>query len=252
MAELKELTAENHGDLRIAPDAVLNIAGKQHLFNLRATEIGKACSSFPVFVTRNPHNGDWAFSAMCGFEPGVNLFMQEEKWDAVYMPTAMQTYPLFLMEAPNTEKGYAVGIDENAPAFSREEGDPFFDENGKATPMLTRMSGMLEADIRNDTATRQFLARLDEMGLISPIDLQVQYANGKVNTITGLNTIDEGKLNTFGGETLEEFQKNGYLLAIHALLVSSFQLNAMIKRQGTGDEAVIGVKLEAAKDRTAA
>ena len=43
------------------------------------------------------------------------------------------------------------------------EGDPFFDENGKATPMLTRMTGMLEADIRNDTATRQFLARLDEL-----------------------------------------------------------------------------------------
>ena len=100
--------------------------------------------------------------------------------------------------------------------------------------------------------TDMMLERLDEMGLISSIDLQVQYANGKVNTITGLNTIDEGKLNTFGGETLEEFQKNGYLLAIHALLVSSFQLNAMIKRQGAGDEAVIGVKLEAAKDRTAA
>lgn len=247
MAELTALEAETHGDLRIDPQAVLELASRQHIFNLRANEIGKACSSFPIFVTRDPETGDLAFSAMSAFEPNSNLFISDGKWDAVYMPAAMQTYPLFLMQAPGSEKGHAVGVDETAAGLSREQGDRLFDDKGKATPMLTRLSGLLDADIRHNLQTREFLRRIEALDLITSVDLKIEYRNGQVNTITGLNSINETKLTELTGETLQEFHQKGYLLALHALLVSSFQLNGMIQRQETGDQAVTAVRLEVSK-----
>ena len=253
MTELVELTSSKHGGLRVVDNCSLDVAAKQHVVNLRAAEIGKAVSGFPVFMTRNPQSGAWALSAVCSFESGQNLFVENARWTATYLPTAMQTYPLFLMRSPAGENSYTVGIDEQSPAFSRERGEALFDEQGKASLYLSKTTALLQADIKNDIKTYQFLARLDELGLMKSVDVRVHYTDDSVNTIRGLHTIDEDKLQSLAPEQLQELNKNGYLLSIHAMLVSTFQLNSLIKKhnQREGVTAVRQVKLESSKDVTA-
>ncbi len=253
MTALVELSSSKHGRLRVVDNCALDLAAKQHVVNLRVTEIGKAVSSFPLFMTRNPQSGGWALSAMCSFEPGQNLFVERAHWTGTYLPTAMQTYPLFLMRSPTEEKSYTVGIDEQSPAFSNEQGEALFDEQGKASLYLSKATALLEADIKNDIHTYQFLSRLEELGLMKSVDVQVKYDDDAVNTIRGLHTIDEDKLQLLAAQQLEELNKNGYLLSIHAMLVSTFQLNALIKKhnQKQGPTVVVQVKLESSKDVTA-
>ena len=78
----------------------------------------------------------------------------------------------------------------------------------------------------------------------------VQYGDDAVQTLKGLHTLDEDKLQSLPAEQLQELSKKGYLAPIYAMLVSIFQLNALIRKHNSIDSLnnVKHVKLEVARD----
>lgn len=252
MATLTELSSKQHKQLKVAPNAPINYAAKQHVLNLAAVELANAASSFPVFITRNTINGGWAFSAMTSFELNENLFIQNDKWEAVYQPVSMRTYPLYLMQAPTDEKQYTIGFNEQSDAFSNTQGAPLFDETGAATPHLSEVTKLLETELTNLRSSYEFGQTLEQLNLLKEIDVQVQYADGTNNTIKGLNTINEDVLNTLDGDKLEQLNKAGYLTPIHALLISLFHLNTLINKNNSiaTKSTISAVKMEVSKEFT--
>ena len=150
-------------------------------------------------------------------------------------------------------KSYTIGIDEKNQVFSKEHGELLFEENGKASMQLSRAKVLLEADIQNDIHTFQFGKELEQMGLLKSIDLVVQYQDGTNQSITGLITIDEDKINALSAEQLHGLNQQGYLVQIHALLISIYQLNSIIQKQNSHIDLpkVAQLKIEVAKDRAA-
>jgi len=254
MTELTELNPKNHGELKVATDSAIQVAKTHHLINIKVNEVGHAMTNFPIFMTRVSQATDWAVSAITSFEIEKNLFIKDDKWQATYMPTGMQTYPFFLMNSPQEEGQYTIGIDEANSAFSKDEGESLFESGEKASIYLSRVTSMLRGDINNEVHTYQFTKMLDEMGLIKPMDLLVQYGDGAINTLKGLHTIDEEKLQNLETESLDQLRKKGYLGPVYGMLMSIFQLNAMIRLHNDSDGAkmVAQVKLEAPKDEAAA
>ena len=118
MPELVELDEQAHRDLRIRAGSAIQIAANQHVINIRANELPQAVTDFPVFFTRDPNSGDFSASIVTSFDAGQNLSVANGEWTAIFMPSSMQTYPLFLMKSATDERGYTVGIDETNPAFS--------------------------------------------------------------------------------------------------------------------------------------
>lgn len=253
MAELTELNPKNHGDLKVDLGSAIKVAKDHHLINLKVSEVGNAVTSFPVFITKVSQATDWAISAITSFELSKNLFVKDGEWQATYTPTGMQTYPFFLMNAPEGENKFTVGIDEENSAFSKDEGEALFDENDKASLYLSRVTAILEGDINNEVHTYHFTKKLEELELIKPMDLSVQYGDGSINTLKGLNTIDEEKLQNLDIEELDNLRKKGYLGPVYGMLMSIFQLNVMIRRHNEVDGAkmVAQVKLEVPKDTNA-
>ena len=253
MAKLTALHSDRHGKLRLVENCALARAKSQHLVSLRVTEVAQALGDFPVFATRSSHSGRWSLSAMTSFEPGSNLFVDKGDWQALYQPAIMQTFPFYLMQAPGAAKGFTVGIEEGNPAFSEERGKPLFDERGKPSPTLKRVSAALEADVNNELLTRQFTETLEGLGLLKAMDLQVQYEDGRINTIKGLNTVNEDGLKSLPDDPLAGLHRKGYLLPAHALLISLFQLNALIRRHNRCGQfaAIRQLKLQVARDRAA-
>jgi len=251
MAKLQELTPDDHGDLKVALNSAINIAKNQHLINLKVSEIGQAVTNFPVFFTKFSDDVDWAVSAITSFEINANLFIKDDKWQASYMPTGMQTYPFFLMKSPHKEGEVTMGIDTNNEAFSTETGEPLFEDDGKASVYLSRVTAQLQSDMNNEIHTRRFTKKLQELELIKAMDLQIHYADGAVNTLKGLNTIDEPKLQGLDIKLLDELRTAGYLAPTYAILLSVYQLNTMIKLHNEHDhpKKVVQVKLEAPNDQ---
>lgn len=250
MVELVRVNKENHADLRVKQNAYIEVAAGQHVVNIRASEVGRAACALPVFLSRNPATGALALSAVCGIEPGINLFVDGSEWLAAFVPGSMTTYPLFLMRDESNDKGYVVGIDESSDAFSRTEGERLFEESGTESLYLSKIAAMLEAAVEDDIQSFHFLKMLDELGLQKAIDLVVYFDSGDTQTIKGLSTIDEDKLHALSATQLADLNEKGYLIPIHAMLISLFQLNRLIRRYGKrdGEKTVTQIKLEIARD----
>jgi hypothetical protein len=252
MPKLTELTSKKHKDLKIAPQAHIKHAAKQHVVQLSAAEIANAATCFPVFVTRNNVNGGWVVSAMTSFELDQNLYVNDDSWSVAFNPASLRTYPLYLMQSPDNEKSFTVGFNEESDAFSTTDGIDLFQADGSATEHLTDVTRMLETELTNVKQTFEFGNVLDKLGLLKEIDLKVQYQDGTTNVIKGLHTINEDTLQTIDAEKLAQLNKIGYLTPIHALLISIFQLNVLVNKHNANDGKmkVKAVKMEVSKDPT--
>jgi len=230
MTELVELSNSEHGTLRVVDNAAIAFMKQQHILTVRVKEITQAISSFPVFLVKNPHTGMWNISALTSFDIGQNLFVDNNKWNAIFTPTSMQTFPFFLMNVAGENNGYTIGIAPQDQAFSTTQGQSIFEPSGKPSLLLSRVKTLLEADIKNDIQSYQFAQKLESMQLIKRINLVVQYGDGTVQTLKGMNTIDETKLQQLSNDDLGALNKQGYLMPIHAMLMSIIQLNSLIQK----------------------
>ena len=166
----------------------------------------------------------------------------------------MATFPFFLMKHPEEDKKYTIGIDPEHKAFSKEKGEALFDDNKKAGIALSRITTILQEDMRNDVHTYHFCEHIEKLGLIKPIDVAVAYEDGKVNTLKGLNTIDEAKLADLSEEQFNDLRAKNYLAPIYSLLISLYQLNNLIRLHNdySGAGRVLQVSMRAPKDESEA
>ena len=179
------------------------------------------------------------------------MFVIQGKWSATYQPTVLQTYPLFLMQSPKDPESHTIGVFDQSSAFSEEIGEALFDDKGNPSLYLSRIKTLLEADIKNDIQTYQFGKKLEQLGMLKAIDLLVHYQDGAVQTLSGLHTIDEDKLQALSAELLHDLNKQGYLVQIHAMLISIYQLNLLIRKHNEINDSkkIIQLKIEIAKER---
>jgi hypothetical protein len=252
MTTLVELSNTEHNDLKLKAEFLAEFACTQQIMRLRAVEVGKAVTSFPVFFTRDTYDGSWVLSALCSFENGHNLFIKKNQWCAIYQPTILQTYPFFLMQSPR-EAGYTIGIDEHSCAFTQETGLSVFEKSGNPSLLLSKSKALLEADIKHDIDTAKFAKELEELGLCKAIDLVVVYADGATQTLSGLYTIDEDKLQALPVAIINALNKNGHLIAIHSILLSIYQLNLLLRKHNQQHDVnqISQLKIEIAKNRVA-
>lgn len=246
MTKLVKLNHTEHSALKITHNCTVNVVEKQHVIALRVTEVGQAATCFPIFIGRAGDSEEWSLSAMASFEPGTNLFVKGERWDAAHVPINMQTYPLFLIPAKDEEKGYAVGIVASDKAFSEEKGEAIFNDDGSQTDFVKRMVSLLEDDIRGAAQTRNFTQTLADLDLLRSTDVLVHYAGGKINRIQGLFTIDEEKVRNLKTDSYLELRDNGYIIAIHAIMLSTYQLKGLINQhnESSDRQTVTQVKME--------
>jgi hypothetical protein len=253
MSELVELSSTQHKGLKVRVNCGVEVAATQQIVKLRVNEVGRAAGGFPIFFTRNAQDGGLVLSALTSFENRQNMFVKDGQWQSTYQPSAIQTFPFFLMRSASDENSYTIGIDEKSPVFSKQNGELIFEENGKASMQLSRAKVLLEADIQNDIHTFAFGKELEKLALLKSIDLVVQYQDGTNQNITGLITIDEDKMNVLSPEQLHGLNQQGYLVQIHAMLISIYQLNLIIQKQNSRSDLpkVAQLKIEVAKDRAA-
>ncbi len=250
MSQLTALDPLYHDDLKVVPENVLAMTAKQHLINLRVSEVGQAVCCCPVFLTHINESADWALSALSGFEVGVNLLMDDSKWDASYMPVSLQTMPFYLMHSDEHEHGYAIGIDAKSDVFSKTEGELVFSENGVEGILVSRARALLEKNLNDDLHTYKFIQTLNEYGLIKPVDLLIYQADETINTLRGLHTIDEDRLRQLNADELSNLHSKQYLPPIYAMLISIFQVNELIRRHNrlNSENIVKQIKIQIQRD----
>ena len=235
MKNLVELSDKAHKNLKVVDSAVIDAIKDQHIINIQLSEACIAATNFPMFFMAVPNMDRWALSAITSLETNKNLFVKDDTWQSAYQPTSMLTYPMMVMPAKDKERQYTIGIDEKSASFSKTEGTELFDEEGKASTYLSGIVKLIEADMQNEIRTIHFCKTLADLSLIAPLNIQVSYENGSANNLGGLHTIDEKVLQSLDVKDLDMLREKGYLAAIYAVLISTYQLNLLLKKHNEVD-----------------
>ncbi len=226
MSKLIPLSPSEHKNRFIDSSRAINDFRLAQVVRLRVPEVGNAGCCCPVLITKDPQLGGWDIAALTSLEPESNLFIGEEGWQGVYTPLAIRTHPIRLARFDGDED---VSLAVRAEDFS-DSGAKLYDDDGRQTDYLKSVESALHEDLSGAVATQAFCQHLNALDLIKPISIKVLYKDNRSRTLEGLYTLDQDKLSALSDKDQLELQKRGYLMAIHSMLTSLFQLNRLILR----------------------
>ena len=225
------LNAEAHRDLRIRRERSAELGDGVMTAMTVPNEFRRVQADYPILFRRNHERGDVVALAMFGFESGENLFLQDDRWDARYLPLSMDIQPFLIGGAPESEGDKQVVIDLASPRIAQGEGVRLFDQDGRPTPYLDTIVerlGVLDAGYQE---SRGFFAALERYDLLEPFTLDVTLDDGAAHRMVGFHIIDEDKLRGLDAATLGDLNREGHLLPLFMAVASLANLPALIARK---------------------
>ena len=186
------LDRDKHRNWRVAPSQGFGFARDANSLYLAGAEFAEACKEYAIVFTRGA-NGKISPVAMLGLRTRENLFVDDQaRWTGSYIPAFVRRYPFVLAELPGQSMG--VCIDRAYSGLNDREGQALFDPEGNNTPYLQNALDFLTRFQQEFRRTEIFCERLDQAGLLKPIDARADLNDGRSFTVSGLLVVDEKKL----------------------------------------------------------
>ncbi|MFT4807774.1 MAG: hypothetical protein ACI9LX_001096 [Paraglaciecola sp.] len=233
------LDKNKHKDLHVKINGDFAHTKDTHLAAASIREYAQIAGCMPIIFIKDPKSDTTHSVAMLGIEQGVNLFMQDGKWTGHVVPLNIQRYPFDVR--PDGDK-LGVFIDDSSELVGKE-GEPLFIEDAPS-PFLDNRQKLLSELANSEMATRDFIKKLQDLGLLHPIIIHAQYVSGQQRNINGMLTISEKKLQALDAEAIADLHKTGYLGAIYAILLSLGQLNRLVQLTQGGENPVRALQLQ--------
>ena len=203
-------------------------------FMISQGEFAECAREFPILFVRTPPDPQGreqvAPVAVFGMKAGENLFVRDGAWTGGYMPAMLRAYPFTMARVENSDR-WAVVFDNSWEGFSRTEGKPLFDAEGKPTDTLTNVHGFvqeLETDIER---TRLACQRFLELNLLKPMRFEGTQADGQAVAVDGFLTLDEEVFRALPDTVLGELHRNGRLPLLFAHRLSLDNMRRLLERR---------------------
>lgn len=196
------LNAGDHADLRVTRAA----DSARHFAQIVADEFPKAAPYYAILFTKNPDTGAFYAGVVMGLEPGTNLIARDGALPD-YRPADLERQGFFVSEGQ-------VVIDRDSPVFSGSGGQPLFTEAGEAAPALRRVQQALHTLEQGIAATDEVIQRFLAHRLIEPIDVTLEFDDGRPLRLEGLYTISLDALHALpDAAALDLFRRGDLQLA---------------------------------------
>ena len=186
---------------------------------------------YPILFQLNQDRDEFRCLAVFGFENGENLFLKDGKWDARYVPLAMDIQPFLIGQSPEEGSERKVIFDTESPRLGNGEGRRVFDEQGVATTYLENISTKLAQLDDGFKKSGAYVDCLQKYDLLEPLSIDVTLKDGSKNRLVGFHTLHEERFRKLDGAALSEFQEKGYLMPSFMMLASLSNLANLIERK---------------------
>ncbi|MET1163170.1 MAG: SapC family protein [Pseudoxanthomonas sp.] len=216
----------DHKDLRVdtARSAAL---GDEVMFTPTfPAEVRNVQAYYPI-VFRKTAEGAFQPVALFGFQEGRNLFLDNGRWDAAYVPLAIERQPFLIGRDGD---GLMVHIDLDNPRVRTDGGEPLFRDQGGTTPYLDRITSVLLTLHDGLETLPSFMDALLQNDLLESFALDVELDDGSLNRLVGFYTINEEKLRGLDGTALQQLHRNGFLEPLYMAVASVSRFRDLIDR----------------------
>ena len=191
---------------------------------------------YPIFFVKHPDSGEFQAAAMFGVVEGENLFLNDNGWNASYIPLNIMRQPFLIgfqerEQSGGVQREPVITVDMDHPRVSTEHGEPVFLEHGGNSEYLERVNSILHAVLEGMRHSKPFLDTLDELNLIESFVLDVQLDDGSEHRLAGFYTINEDVLKELDGDQLQRLNQKGYLEAIYMVIASMTNLPALLEKK---------------------
>lgn len=222
----------DHADLRVLVGAGAGLGDAVMACLAVPAEFRRLACDYPILFRQDDDSGEFSALALFGFEPGENLFLDGNRWDAVNRPLAMLVQPFLVGRSRDGAGPGQVHVDMNHPRVSRSgEGVKLFEPSGVPTPYLEEIADMLGALDSGYRASGEFHAALARYDLLEPFSMDVTLDNGAMHRLVGYHLIAEERLAGLEPSVLAELHAAGHLLPIYMALASIGNLSRLVRRK---------------------
>lgn len=216
----------DHRDLQIDTRRSAALGDDLHIAPTFPDEFRNVQAHYPI-VFHKDAQGAMQPVALLGFRRGENLFLDGERWDAHYVPLAIERQP-FLIGAGNS--GLDVVIDLDHPRVRRDGGEALFLTHDGTTPYLDRITSLLRTLHDGLQATPAFVAVLLQHALLESFVLDVELEGGTQHRLTGFYAIHEERLRALDDAAVLAMYRAGHLEAAYMAVASLANLRSLIER----------------------
>lgn len=225
-AQITPIDKNKHKALKVK-SSDLSHASSQHICPALAQEFPQLTSEFPIVFVKD--NDNFHSVVMMGLKPGENLFLQEGKWQANYVPAALRNYPFSLMKMAADNDNMAVCVDTASKLVNEKEGQALFNADGVESDYLKNIANFLTRLMGQGKFSDDFSQYLASKELFEEQTITVKLDDGTDHRLNGVFRVDEEKLNQLDNDTFLELRTKGYLPAIYAHLASLRQVNNLAR-----------------------
>jgi hypothetical protein len=188
------------------------------------TEYADVQREYPIFFRKDP-GGEHHSVALLGFGKNENLFLEEGRWLADYVPGMVVRGP-FLIGFQERDAGGdlrqepMIYVDLDHPRVSHSEGEPVFLPKGGNSPYLDHIAMVLRGIHAGLESSKAMFAAFSALDLIQPVSLDVKLSAEEGYSVVGLHTIDQRKLAALDGQSLERLNRAGFLQGAFLVIAS--------------------------------
>ena len=232
MSQYEILNKEKHRHLRIKTGYGAALGDAVMYMMTYPMEFRDIQSCYPILFTKDPNTGGFFPAAVFGFEANQNLFLQDNGWDAPYVPALAQRQPFLIATGgEGDDRTPVVSLDLDHPRISQDEGEALFDNQGGKTEFLDRKIALLDKLHRGLQHGKGFVDALLRHELLEQITLDIAFNDGSKQTLQGFYSIAEERLYQLQGVVLESLNQAGYLQPVFMAVASLSRIRDVIERR---------------------
>lgn len=217
--DITPVTRQAHGQLSLKKSESFEFARETNAVPVVLAEFPRASGEFAIVFTE----------ASEGIIPAVILGVREKenayiakdgKWEAGYVPAFLRRYP-FVFATDAKAETFTLMIDPNYSGFNTDgKGERLFDADGEQTAFLTNTLNFLREYQAHFARTRAFGTKLEELGLLEPVEARVPLPKDPDRRLTGFKIVNRDKLKALSGDALSQMLKTDELELIFLHLFS--------------------------------
>jgi hypothetical protein len=226
MTQIVPLNKETHRSLKVDGRASAAYGDNRRFVQVIVKEFPQLLVHYPILFSKDPQTGQFYCGAMVGFDEGENLFLEEWAERDFYRPLILQRGPFFA-------NGPDLAIDLDDPRVGAQGGQLLFTEQGLPTRYLQRIIWAFQDLEPGVEMTKLFIARLLELKLIEPVDVEVEFEDGTMRRCVGLYTINQEMLSRLPDEVVVELYRRGYMRLIHYMIASQKQVPVLARKKNS-------------------
>jgi hypothetical protein len=232
MSQYEILNKDKHRQLRIKTGYGAALGDAVMYVMTYPMEFRDVQSCYPILFTKDPNTGGFFAAAVMGFETDQNLFLQDDGWDASYIPAAAQRQPFLIATGgEGDDRPAVVSLDLDNPRVSQDDGEALFDSDGDPTDFLNQKIALLDKVYRGLQHSSGFIDTLLQHELLEQITVDIAFNDGSKKSLQGFYCIAEERLYQLKGDVLESLSQAGYLQPIFMAVASLSRTRDLIERR---------------------